>query len=35
LDEEITELESVISDITNFDFTPYEWGIYIIRLNVL
>lgn len=24
LDEEITELESVISDITNFDFTPYE-----------
>jgi len=24
LDEEITELESVISDIANFDFTPYE-----------
>jgi len=24
LDEEITELESVISDISNFDFTPYE-----------
>jgi hypothetical protein len=24
LDEEIEELESVISDISNFDFTPYE-----------
>lgn len=24
IDEEITELESVISDISNFDFTPYE-----------